>query len=58
MIQGFTATPLPCKIDIKPRSPQIADVINKLFLDSTPFLEPFELELSDEDHKYNKLCRC
>jgi len=51
---GITATPLPFRCRIKPRSLAHADMIEKQFARSAEFLQPFELELTDEEKRFNR----
>jgi hypothetical protein len=55
--QGFLSLPLPVKCQIKPRSQQVVDAIESLFLSSTAELERFEYDLDEDDRAYLKALR-
>ncbi|KAA1473576.1 cytochrome P450 [Dentipellis sp. KUC8613] len=51
-MQGQTLTPIPFACDIQPRSARHAEIIEQNFANARSIFEPFEKELSLEDHEY------
>ncbi|TFY56900.1 hypothetical protein EVG20_g8751 [Dentipellis fragilis] len=54
---GLAIAPLPFDCDIVPRAKERADVLQQEFARAAEFLRPLELEITDEDKKYNATYR-
>jgi hypothetical protein len=54
ILQGLVASPLPAKCRIIPRSDHHKEAIRREFTRAGAELQKFELEITDEDARYNK----
>ncbi|KAA1475646.1 cytochrome P450 [Dentipellis sp. KUC8613] len=54
---GLALAPLPFECDIVPRAKERTDVLQQEFARAAEFLRPLELEITEEDRKYNATYR-